>query len=101
MLTKRKIINIRILCFENKYIKTKNLLIKPNRGGIPAKDNNKKTMKIDTNGKFQKNFNSFKVFMYCISNIKKIKNILINKYIYTIILKKINEKEYSFKYSEK
>jgi hypothetical protein len=69
-----------MLCLENKYINTKNLPIKPKRGGIPANDNNKKTKKTVTSGKFQKNFNSFKVFIYCISKRKNIKKIFINKY---------------------
>jgi hypothetical protein len=69
----------KIDCLENKYINIKNLLINPVKGGIPAKDNNKKTKNIEIKDKLPKNFNSFKVLMYFISNIKNIKNIFINK----------------------
>ncbi len=90
-----------MFCFENKYINIKNLLTKPKKGGIPAKDNNNKTKNKEINGKLPKNLSSFKVLIYFISNIKNIKNIFIRRYIYTNILNNIKENEYSFKYSKK
>lgn len=66
------------MLLETMYIKTKNFDIKPNKGGNPAKDSNNKTKNVVINGKFPKNFNSFNVFKYFISNKKKIKKILIN-----------------------
>lgn len=52
--------------------------IKPNKGGIPAKDNSIITIKVDINGKLPKNFKSFKVFMYFKSNKKNNKKTFIN-----------------------
>lgn len=63
------------LFFVKIKIKIKNLDKKPNKGGTPANDNNIKTKNIVINGKFPKNFNSFKDFKYFISKIKKIKKI--------------------------
>ena len=54
----------------NKNIK--NLEINPNKGGIPANDNNIITINVVINGKLPKNFKSFKVFIYFKSNKKKI-----------------------------
>lgn len=82
-------------------IKTKNLDINPNRGGIPANDSNIKTINIVIKGKLPKNFNSFSVFKYFISNIKNSKNIFISIKIYDNRLNIIIEKEYSLKYPEK
>lgn len=81
ILTKIKNIKNKMLCLENKNINIKNLLINPVKGGIPAKDSNKNTKKIEITGKLPKNFNSFKVLIYFISKTKNIKNILINKNI--------------------
>lgn len=67
----------KILFFEIIKIKIKNLEIKPNNGGTPANDNNNKTMLTVIKGRLPKNFNSFKVFKYFISNRKNRKNKLI------------------------
>lgn len=65
------------LFFDKMNIKTKNFDRKPKSGGTPANDKSIKTKKIVINGKLPKNFISFKVFKYFISNIKKIKKIFI------------------------
>jgi len=95
MLKNVKIKKNKILCFKKININTKNLDKKPNKGGIPAKDNNIKANDVVTNEVFPKNLISFKVFRYFISKIKKIKKILININIYDIILKSIKTIEYS------
>lgn len=64
--------------FEIKKIKIINFEMKPNKGGIPAKDNNKITKKVVIKGILPKNFKSFNVFIYFKSKIKNIKNIFIN-----------------------
>ena len=90
----------KMLFLEIIKIKTKNLDIKPNKGGTPAKDKIIKTKYIVIKGKLPKNFNSFSVFKYFISKIKKIKKIFIKIKIYDKILNNNKENEYCVKYSK-
>jgi hypothetical protein len=55
------------------------LLVKPNKGGTPAKLIKIKTTNIEIEGILPINFNSFNVLTYLISKIKNMKNILNNK----------------------
>ena len=70
-----------------------NLDIKPNNGGIPAKESIDKTINMDIICKLPKNFKSFKFLMYLRSNKKKIKKKLINIKIYEKTLNKNTEKK--------
>ena len=65
--------------FLKKTINIKNLLTKPNKGGIPEKDINKITIYTDIDFTLLTNLKSLNVFKYFKSNKKKILNIFINK----------------------
>lgn len=61
-----------ILLLKKMCIKIKNLLKKPAKGGIPAKDKNVKITKVVIICKLYVNFNSFNDFNHLVSNKKKI-----------------------------
>lgn len=63
----------------NRKLKRKNLLIKPNKGGIPANVKSKTIIAVVTKKKFPQIFNSFKVRKNFKSNKKKIPNKRITK----------------------
>lgn len=81
--------NKNMLLLENKDIKIKNLLTKPNKGGTPAKDNNNIVIHIDILTMLLLFFKSLRDLSFFKSNKKKIKNKLNNKYMYTVKLNSI------------
>lgn len=84
----KKLKNVKInqIAFFKKTIKIKNLLIKPIRGGIPAKDISNKIICIEIDFVPPVNFKSLKLFKYFKSNKKKIVKIFTNKQMYALTL---------------
>jgi hypothetical protein len=89
-----------ILLLKKICINIKNLLVKPDNGGIPANDKKTKTKDIEINCKLYAYFNSLRVFKIFVLKRKKIKKIFSITITYTIIFKKITEKLYSLKSSK-
>jgi len=85
---------------QNKTKKIKNLPANPKRGGIPAKDINDRTTKIENDWIPPTYFSSFKVFTNLISTKKKIVKILNNRIRYIVIFNKNKEYTYSFEISK-
>lgn len=77
--------------FLKKIKKIKNLLTKPNNGGIPANDISKITIYTDIDFRLPIYLKSPKVFKYLKSNRKKILNIFNNKKTYKIIFNRSTE----------